>query len=147
MKEGAIVVLLRNINVRRGLCNGAKLIVDSIRQYHLKCRLMNAKVRDEDDRFVLLPRILLTNEDQRAPFKLCRRQYPVRLAFAISINEAQGQTLDMVGLHLKRPVFSHNQLYVALSRVTAARFVSVASETVCFLTCFDSFVSIRLSLL
>lgn len=34
----------------------------------------------------------------------------------MTINEAQGQTLDFVGLYLKEPAYSHGQLYVAISR-------------------------------
>ena len=51
------------------------------------------------------------------PFNFKRLQFPVRLAFAMSINKAQGQSLKVVGINLESPCFSHGQLYVACSRV------------------------------
>ena len=45
-----------------------------------------------------------------------RRQFPIRPAFAMTINKAQGQTLQHVGVLLDEPVFTHGQLYVAASR-------------------------------
>ncbi|KAK9160147.1 hypothetical protein Syun_006488 [Stephania yunnanensis] len=59
------------------------------------------------------------------PFKFKRRQFPIRLCFAMTINKAQGQTLNFVGVYLREPVFSHGQLYVALSRATTATSIKV----------------------
>jgi len=48
-----------------------------------------------------------------------RRQFPIRLSFAMTANKAQGQTLKRVGIYLQKDFFSHGQLYVAMSRVSS----------------------------
>ena len=51
--------------------------------------------------------------------------FPVRLGFCMSINKAQGQSVTVVGLNLQIPVFTHGQLYVALSRCTTKQGVKI----------------------
>ena len=54
-----------------------------------------------------------------------RLQFPVRLAFAMTINKSQGQLVEHVGINLQTSVFSHGQLYVAFSRCTSPLNISV----------------------
>ena len=60
-----------------------------------------------------LPRIPMSSDGGALPFKLMRRQFPVKLAWAMTINKAQGQSLGRAAIILPEPVFAHGQLYVA----------------------------------
>ena len=71
---------------------------------------------------VHIPRIILESK-KGVPCTLQRKQFPVKLAFAMTINKSQGQTFEYVGVDLTEEVFSHGQLYVAFSR--ARRFSAV----------------------
>ncbi|KAG5562049.1 hypothetical protein RHGRI_004931 [Rhododendron griersonianum] len=47
---------------------------------------------------------------------MTRRQFSIRLPYAMTINKSQGQSIKFVGVDLHTTMFSHGQLYVALSR-------------------------------
>ena len=114
LKNGCPIILLRNIDPSNGLCNGTRLICRGFQQNAIDAEIA---IGQHAGKRVFLPRIpLCPSEDNMFPFKLKRKQFPVRLSFSMTINKAQGQTIPNVGLYLPESVFSYGQLYVALSR-------------------------------
>ena len=124
IKLGCPLILLRNLSPSNGLCNGTRVVVVRTSRRVLEVRIMGG---DHNGEVAFIPRISLTPTSKGADFafSLKRFQFPARLAFAISINKAQGQSVRMVGLDLRVPVFSHGQLYVALSRATSCHRIKV----------------------
>lgn len=122
LKVGCPIMLLRNLSPRDGLCNGTRLMVVRCGRRIIEAQILSG---DKVGNLVFIPRISLTPSSSELPFQMSRRQFPVRLAFAMTINKSQGQSVKYVGIDLRTPVFSHGQLYVALSRCTSSNRVSV----------------------
>jgi ATP-dependent DNA helicase PIF1 len=55
-------------------------------------------------------------------------QYPLRLAWAITIHKSQGKTFDKVVIDIGRGTFAHGQVYVALSRCTNFQGIVLKKE-------------------
>ncbi|KAF6168150.1 hypothetical protein GIB67_011535 [Kingdonia uniflora] len=87
--------------------------------------------------------ISLTPSTTKMPFQMTQRQFPIRLSYAMIINKSQGQSVKYVRLDLRTLVFSHGQLYVALSRCTSASRISVLprSSLILFTPKFSYIVS------
>ena len=122
LKEGAIVMLLRNLNTKKGLSNGIRLIVRRLHNFFIDAEILTGSSQGKR---VFIPKMTLIPSDVDLPFRLRRIQFPIRLAYAMTINKSQGQTFDKVGIYLTKPCFSHGQPYVAFSRARASQDIRV----------------------
>ncbi|XP_028110139.1 ATP-dependent DNA helicase PIF1-like [Camellia sinensis] len=122
LKVGCPIMLLRNIALKDGLCNGTRLMVSRCDTRIIEARILTG---EKFGNLAFIPRISLTPSSAEMPFRTTRRQFPVRLAYALTINKSQGQSVKFVGVDLRTPVFSHGQLYVALSRCTFFDSISI----------------------
>jgi len=119
LKVDDFAFVIRNYSHKEQLMNGTKVSVLALPSSGCRGVLIRHLGTGQTH---LLPRILFEikyNSKRRnvTQFKIMRRQYPLRLCYAMTVNKAMGQTLSKVALDLRLPVFSHGQLYVALGRV------------------------------
>ncbi|KAF7776775.1 hypothetical protein Agabi119p4_5168 [Agaricus bisporus var. burnettii] len=115
VKIGCPLILLCNLNPAQGLCNRTRMVLFRAANRVLEVLLLTG---DHANERAFIPRISLYPHHVPLPFHFKCRQFPLRLAFAMTINKSEGQTLETVGIDLRSPVFAHGQLYVPLSRTT-----------------------------
>ena len=81
LKLGCILILLRNLNAAKGLCNGTRLVLLAVTRKGLVCKIETGKRRGQR---VVIPRVKLQSARGELPCTLSRLQLPVRLAFAMT---------------------------------------------------------------
>jgi ATP-dependent exoDNAse (exonuclease V) alpha subunit len=116
LKIGAQVMLLNNDHDGRWV-NGTMAIIHKIEEEGILVKLETGEYypinKNTWDVFEY-------NVDRKGALKTKTigsfTQYPMKLAWAITIHKSQGKTFDEVMIDLGRGTFAHGQLYVALSR-------------------------------
>lgn len=113
---GKPVMFIRNYYPKKGLCNETRLIISRLYNFCIKGRTISRDPRFNGKEHLLSRITLRSNEG--LDFTLTRKQLPLKLCFSMTISKSQGQTLNLIGVDLTNPVFTHGQFYVAMSRVT-----------------------------
>jgi len=113
---GMVVVLLRNLDHAKGLLNGSRLIIVKVGRNILLARQAGNPLGEVH----FIPRIKFDIQIGGVDSRITRVQYPVRPAYAVTVHKSQACTLNRVVIDLRKGVFDHGQLYVALSRVRKA---------------------------
>ena len=106
-------MLLRNLKLNDDLCNGTILSVKKLMKYSIQAQKYSL---EKKGKLIFIARIFLSSSKEEIPFNTRQKQFSIRLGFAMTINISQEQSYNKVDVFLPSPVFSHGQLYVALSR-------------------------------
>ncbi|GJZ17940.1 DNA helicase [Tanacetum coccineum] len=88
LKIGTPIMLLRNINIVGGLCNGTRMIIRQLLPKVIEAQIITGTRISQK---AYIPRIPLTMKDPKLPFIFKRKQFPVRVCYAMTINKSQGQ--------------------------------------------------------
>ncbi|RZB42938.1 ATP-dependent DNA helicase PIF1 [Glycine soja] len=95
LKIGSPIMLLRNLDQMQGLCNGTRLVITRLVKHVIATEIISGKNLGDN---VYIPRMSMSPSQSPWPFKLLRRQFPIMLSYAMTINKSQGQSLSIVEL-------------------------------------------------
>jgi ATP-dependent DNA helicase PIF1 len=112
MKIGMPIVIIQNLYINKGICNGTRMLIFQIGDGFVLAQIMAGRFEGQ---ILSIPKIKLFNKGSpRSSLSFYRYQFPFAPAYTMSVNKAEGQTLNKVGVMMKSDMFLHSQLYVAL---------------------------------
>lgn len=132
LKKGARVMFVRNDKQKRWL-NGTLGTVKDLEEGIIKIKIDKSdggkvvEVKKEEWENIRYSYDPITHQvEEKVLGKLI--QYPLRLAWAVTIHKSQGMTFDHINLDFSRSPFAHGQTYVALSRSRSMNGISLTQE-------------------
>ena len=129
LKVGAQVIFCRN-DYPRGVVNGTIAIVTKLTDDKIVVVLENGKTL-KVEKMVWESKESVYNEDTRkVESKVVGSftQYPLKLAWAITIHKSQGMTFDRMHFDLTRGTFAPGQAYVAISRMRSLDGLTLSNK-------------------
>ena len=105
---GAQVIIIKNISIENGIVNGSRGIVIDLEPDLIKIKFINGKEIDVE-------RTSWKIEENN--YFIVKNQFPVKLAYALTIHKSQGTTIDFVETNISNTsIFEYGQVYTVLSR-------------------------------
>ncbi len=95
LKKNIPAVILQNISPFKGLCNGTCITIQQQHKHLLKAKILSGSCAGQT--VVFIPQIKLLTRGKDLPSILSRHQYPIEIAFAMTISKLQGKQLNMKG--------------------------------------------------
>ena len=116
LKKGAQIMMLKNDSKKRWV-NGSLGTIELVNKTQIKVKI-DGNIYDATPETWQKIRYEFNAEKRQVEEKVVSSftQYPMRLAWAITVHKSQGQTYDSVVIDMGRGAFAHGQTYVALSR-------------------------------
>ena len=124
IKLGCKITLRRNIDITLGLVNGAIGIVKSVKYYIDQPNVVESITFHFGDNQVHQLNRVKSKFQILDKAYIIRQQFPITIAYSITIHKSQGLTLRNVIVDIGNSVFTCGQSYVALSRVTRLNLIN-----------------------
>jgi ATP-dependent exoDNAse (exonuclease V) alpha subunit len=113
LKKNDICFVMRTLNRKEKLSNNTRVVIKDIYKFSILVQTISSNPRE-----FLIPRIKFRVKLRFGGFVLTRTQFPLRLAYAMTKNKSQGQSIPFTLNDIRNPPFSHGHLYVSMSRAT-----------------------------
>ena len=113
LKKDDICFVMTTINRKEKLSKNTRVVIKEIYRYTIKVQTIDSRAKE-----FFIPRVRFDVKLRFGGFILVRTQFPLRLAYAMTKNKSQGQSIPFSLNDIRHPPFSHGHLYVSMSRAT-----------------------------